>query len=177
MGGLTFLVLLLMAASIFYISTHVQVVGIGYEINNALTKKQNLIEENKRLSLEIARLRSPTRIEKEAGEKLNLGIPEPHQWIPLAQLPNSTIFIAKPHSEAPKPKPEKKTKPPQDKKIVQQKTSRDKPFKDTKPKKVILAKIVRPPSTPEAINPKISKPKKISKSKEGIPAVLIDPLP
>lgn len=160
--GLTFLIMLLMGASLLYINTHVQVVKIGYEINQALNKKQNLIEENKLLELEIARLRSPTRIEKEAREKLGLSLPEPHQWVPLAQLSTAKQLFAKnPAEDRPQapPSPEaskKRANPPQ---------AMDGPSEA--PKKVVLAKIIR--SAPVEPAP--------LKTKEAIPAVLLDPMP
>lgn len=69
-----------------YVNTRVRVVNLGYKINQELQKKENLIEENKRLSLEIAQLKSPTRIETEAREKLGLRLPEVGQVVYAAKL-------------------------------------------------------------------------------------------
>ena len=165
--GLTLLVFLLTAAALFYINTHVQVVGIGYEINQALAKKQNLIEENKRLSLEIARLRSPDRIETEAREKLNLSVPNPHQWVPLAQLPTSFHVMAT-AAEVPSPSPspqptsgpkEIKAKPTPAVKEKVKITSAKAPEK-----KVIVARIV-------------GGEKNITQPKENVPAIMLDSMP
>lgn len=193
--GLTLLVFLLTGAALFYINTHVRVVGIGYEINQALAKKQNLIEENKRLSLEIARLRSPDRIETEAREKLNLIVPNPHQWVPLAQLPSSFHLVATaaelpPTSPSPQPTPEpKENKPKTTPKTNQKITSTRAPEK-----KVIVAKIIggdSPPQTHQDSKSSVKKPKEpsgklqpekqiaknLAQPKENIPAVMLDSMP
>jgi cell division protein FtsL len=71
--------------AVFYIGLRVKSVNLGYRINQEIQNKERIIEENKRLSLEIARLKSPTRIETEAKEKLSLQIPQPHQIIYLGE--------------------------------------------------------------------------------------------
>jgi cell division protein FtsL len=71
--------------AVFYIGLRVKGVNLGYRINQEIQNKERMIEENKRLSLEIARLKSPTRIETEAKEKLSLQIPQPHQIIYLGE--------------------------------------------------------------------------------------------
>jgi cell division protein FtsL len=177
--GLTLLVFLLTGAALFYINTHVQVVGIGYEINQALTKKQNLIEENKKLSLEIARLRSPDRIETEAREKLKLTVPNPHQWVPLAQLPASLHVVAT-AAEVPSPSPspqptgnpkETKAKPAPAKEKI---TSARAPEK-----KILVARIIGGESSTEAhkTSPVKQVAKNIAQPKENVPAVMLDSMP
>lgn len=178
--GLTLLVFLLTGAALFYINTHVQVVGIGYDIDQALAKKQNLIEENKKLSLEIARLRSPIRIETEARETLNLTVPAPHQWVLLTQLPSSThLFAQVAGVPSPSPSPQPTPEPKKTKKsapiAAEQKTTGSKPV----PKKVIVAKIIGAPSPPKtkASPAKSDLAKNFAKPKESVPAVLLDPMP
>lgn len=154
-----------MGASIFYISTHVRVVGIGYEINQSLAKKQNLIEENKRLSLEIAQLKSPTRIEEFASNHLDLIQPKHGQIVFLSDFENSNYWKTpeeiKETVQAPTPKTAPKVaKAPPPKKVINNKPE----------KKLIIARIIR--ENPKGSNSQLNK-----KSKESPPAILLDPMP
>jgi cell division protein FtsL len=80
---LLFLVLLLflIGGSLFYVWSRIQVIQLGYEISNALKEERALAESNKRLRLEIATLKSYTRIEKFAVEELRMTKPKPDQVI------------------------------------------------------------------------------------------------
>jgi cell division protein FtsL len=57
------------------------VIQFGYEISNALKEGRALAETNKKLRLEIATLKSYTRIEKLAVEELRMAKPKPDQVI------------------------------------------------------------------------------------------------
>ena len=127
------LVVLASGCAIFYIATHIQAVNLGYKIGQELQRKEQLIEDNKRLSLEIARLKSPTRIEAEAKETLGLELPKTQQVFYLSRWePDSLVKVAaagtpgtakpgpvkpgaipaspdKPAEKAPAPQPEAKT--------------------------------------------------------------------
>jgi cell division protein FtsL len=79
-----FLILLLpflISGSLFYVWSRIQVIQVGYEISNALKEERALAEANKRLRLEIATLKSYTRIEKIAVEELRMSNPKPDQVI------------------------------------------------------------------------------------------------
>jgi cell division protein FtsL len=80
---LLFLILLLflIGGSLFYVWSRIQVIQLGYEISNALKEERVLAELNKRLRLEIATLKSYTRIEKFAVEELRMTKPKPDQVI------------------------------------------------------------------------------------------------
>jgi cell division protein FtsL len=71
----------LIGGSLFYVWSRIQVIQIGYEISNALKEERALTEANKRMRLEIATLKSYTRIEKIAVEELGMGKPKPDQVI------------------------------------------------------------------------------------------------
>ena len=71
----------LIGGSLFYVWSRIQVIQIGYEISNALKEERTLAEANKRIRLEIATLKSYTRIEKIAVEELGMGKPKPDQVI------------------------------------------------------------------------------------------------
>jgi cell division protein FtsL len=74
-------IVFLIGGSLFYVWSRIQVIQIGYEISNALKEERALTEANKRMRLEIATLKSYTRIEKIAVEELGMGKPKPDQVI------------------------------------------------------------------------------------------------
>jgi cell division protein FtsL len=75
------LLVFLIGGSLFYVWSRIQVIQVGYEISNALKEERALAEANKRMRLEIATLKSYTRIEKIAVEELGMGKPKPDQVI------------------------------------------------------------------------------------------------
>ncbi len=77
----TLLLVFLIGGSLFYVWSRIQVIQIGYEISNALKEERALAEASKRIRLEIATLKSYTRIEKIAVEELGMGKPNPDQVI------------------------------------------------------------------------------------------------
>jgi cell division protein FtsL len=78
---LIILLLFLIGGSLFYVWSRIQVIQLGYKISNALKEERALAEANKRLRLEIATLKSYTRIEKFAVEELRMTKPKPDQVI------------------------------------------------------------------------------------------------
>jgi cell division protein FtsL len=75
------LLLFLIGGSLFYVWSRIQVIQLGYEISNALKEDRALAEANKRIRLEIAMLKSYTRIEKIAVEELRMAKPKPDHVI------------------------------------------------------------------------------------------------
>jgi cell division protein FtsL len=73
--------LLLILSSLFFVWSRIQVIQLGYEISLALKQGRALDEGNKRLRLEIATLKSYSRIEKIAVEDLGLSKPRSEQVI------------------------------------------------------------------------------------------------
>lgn len=73
-------------SAVFYINTHVRVVELGYDITQAMAQKQELMEKNKQLSLKIAQLKAPARLEEVARAKLSLNRPQNSQLLRLSQL-------------------------------------------------------------------------------------------
>ena len=78
---LTLLVFFLMVGFLFYVWSRIRVIQIGYEISNALKEGKGFIDTNKKLRLEIATLKSYTRIERIAMEELRMAKPKPEQVI------------------------------------------------------------------------------------------------
>jgi cell division protein FtsL len=77
----TLLILFFIGGSLFYVWSRIQVIQLGYEISNVLKEERALIEANKKLRLEIATLKSYSRIEKFAVEELRMAKPKPEQVI------------------------------------------------------------------------------------------------
>lgn len=77
----TLFILCLIVASLFYVWSRVQVIQLGYQISSALKEEKKIIDANKRLRLEIATLKSYSRIEKMAVEELKMTKPTADQVI------------------------------------------------------------------------------------------------
>ena len=73
--------LFFIGGSLFYVWSRIQVIQLGYEISNVLKEERALTESNKKLRLEIATLKSYTRIERLALEELRMAKPRPEQVI------------------------------------------------------------------------------------------------
>ncbi len=82
---------LFLAGAILYISAHIKVVRLGYQINQEIERKQRLIEENKKLRLTIAQWVAPTQIEAEAQKKLGLLPPAPGQILYLSKMNEQSL--------------------------------------------------------------------------------------
>jgi cell division protein FtsL len=67
--------------SLSYVWSHHQIIALGYEASQAAREEQELLQENKRLRLELAALKSPARIERMASRDLGLGTPQKEQLI------------------------------------------------------------------------------------------------
>ncbi len=67
--------------SLFYVWSHHQGISLGYETSQASLQEQKLLQENKRLRLELAALKSPSRIERLAVKELGLVQPQKEQLI------------------------------------------------------------------------------------------------
>ena len=79
--------ILLMLAFIFelffYTWCRVQCTSLGYHISSLYAVQKRILEQQKNLKIELARLKSPARIEKIAREQLGLVIPRQEQVIRL----------------------------------------------------------------------------------------------
>ncbi len=73
--------LIVIAVLFVYLWSRLTVINIGYEISRANAVRTVLIEKNKRLRLELVRLRSPERIERIASKELGLTYPTNEQII------------------------------------------------------------------------------------------------
>jgi cell division protein FtsL len=66
-----------------YIWSRITVVSMGYAISSANVERDALIEQNRRLTIEFERLKSPERIEGIASRELNLVNPRREQVVDI----------------------------------------------------------------------------------------------
>ncbi len=72
---------LLLAVSLFFVWSRVQVTGLEYEISKLESSLRGLRQETSNLRLEAASLSNPERIERVARRELNLRLPSAEQVI------------------------------------------------------------------------------------------------
>ncbi len=73
--------LVFIGCSLFYVWSHQQIITLGYAISQASREEQELLQTNKKLRLELAALKSPSRIERIAMKELSLANPQKEQLI------------------------------------------------------------------------------------------------
>jgi cell division protein FtsL len=73
----------LMLVALIYVGSHIRMTQLEYEIAAALNVKEKMLEEQKRLKLEFATLKTPQRIEGIAMKKLQMVYPGNEQLIVL----------------------------------------------------------------------------------------------
>jgi len=78
-----FIAFVLMAVALVYVWSHIHMTELEYQIARELSEQEHLSEEQKRLKIELATLKSPQRIESIAREKLQMTYPEREQVIVL----------------------------------------------------------------------------------------------
>ena len=71
------LVVLFATVGIVHVTSRVLVVKVGYQLSSLDQTSSDLMREHDRLKLELATLRSPTRLESIARQKLLMGPPAP----------------------------------------------------------------------------------------------------
>ena len=75
--------IVLMFVAVIYVGSHIRMTRLEYEIAATLNAKENLLEEQKKLKLEMAMLKAPQRIEDIARNKLQMCYPDAEQVIVL----------------------------------------------------------------------------------------------
>ena len=73
--------LVFLACSLVYVWAHHQIVSLGYQISKAGQEEQTLLQENKKIRLELAALKTPGRIESMALNELGFINPQKEQLI------------------------------------------------------------------------------------------------
>ena len=72
-----------MAVALLYVWSHIHMTELEYQIARELSSREQITEEQTKLKVELATLRSPRRIETIAREKLQMTYPERTQVILL----------------------------------------------------------------------------------------------
>jgi len=80
-SAISAIVIILMAASLLFVWSHVRMTELKYSIAREMSIKENLLEENRKLKVEIAMLKSPQRIEAAAKGTFGMTYPEREQVI------------------------------------------------------------------------------------------------
>jgi len=75
------LITLFICSLIFFVWSRLQITYLGYQISQANNKQEQLLNLNKKLKLEVASLKSLSRIENIAKNQLGLVNPKPHQMV------------------------------------------------------------------------------------------------
>jgi len=78
-----FIASVLMAVALLYVWSHIHMTELEYQIARELSSREQITEEQTKLKVELATLRSPRRIETIAREKLQMTYPERTQVIVL----------------------------------------------------------------------------------------------
>jgi cell division protein FtsL len=81
--GLVALVVWAMASGFAYVWCQTRVLNLGYRLSEAHRQHAKLVEESKKLHLEMARLRAPERVEQIALRQLELKHPDKDQIVVL----------------------------------------------------------------------------------------------
>ena len=75
--------IVLMFVALIYVGSHIRMTELEYNVAAVLSTRQQKLEEQNKLKLEYAMLRSPQRIENIARNKLQMSYPENNQVIVL----------------------------------------------------------------------------------------------
>jgi cell division protein FtsL len=78
-----FIASVLMAVALIYVWSHIHMTEMEYRIAQELGSQERLVEEQAKLKVELATLKSPQRIETIAREKLQMTYPGREQVILL----------------------------------------------------------------------------------------------
>jgi cell division protein FtsL len=75
------MVLLIVTFFVLFVWSRLEVINLGYRISQVNRTQKELLRINRELKLEIASLKSPSRLEKIGREELNLFPPDPKQIV------------------------------------------------------------------------------------------------
>jgi len=78
-----FIASVLMAVALLYVWSHIHMTELEYQVARELSSREQITEEQTKLKIELATLKSPQRIETIARERLQMTYPEREQVIVL----------------------------------------------------------------------------------------------
>jgi len=81
--SLIFVAFALMSVALFYVWSHVHMTELEYRVAREISIKEKFLDEQRKLKVEQATLKSPQRIETIAAGKLGMSYPERDQVIIL----------------------------------------------------------------------------------------------
>jgi cell division protein FtsL len=73
--------LIVIIMALLYVWSHTRMTELEYQVAEELSRKERLLEEQKRLKVEYATLKSPQRIEDIARDKLQMIYPDRNQIV------------------------------------------------------------------------------------------------
>lgn len=76
-----FIAVVIMAVAIVYVWSHNAMTALEYKVASEISKKETLLEEQKKLRVELATMKSPKRIASIAMEKLQMTYPDREQVV------------------------------------------------------------------------------------------------
>ena len=82
-SNLIFVAVIFMVVVLIYVWSHIQMRKLEYQVAEEMNIREQLLEEQKKLKLECATLKSPQRIEAIARNKLQMSYPEREQVVLL----------------------------------------------------------------------------------------------
>jgi len=82
-SNLIFVAVISMVVILIYVWSHIQMRELEYQVAEEMNVREQLLEEQKKLKLECATLKSPQRIEAIARDKLQMSYPEREQVVLL----------------------------------------------------------------------------------------------
>lgn len=82
-SNLIFVAVISMVVVLIYVWSHIQMRELEYQVAEEMNVREQLLEEQKKLKLECATLKSPQRIEAIARNKLQMSYPEREQVVLL----------------------------------------------------------------------------------------------
>ena len=78
---LIFIAVIMMAIAVVYVWSHNYMTALEYQVAAEISRKETLLEEQKKLKVELATLKSPKRIALIAMEKLQMTYPQREQVV------------------------------------------------------------------------------------------------
>ena len=95
-GWIVILIMVLSSTFLFYVWGKVDVVRVGYELDQLSKKKIALEQAHDRLQITYSQLTAPDRIAKEATMKLHMKQPDPGQVILVSDDSRQRLQIPEP---------------------------------------------------------------------------------
>ncbi len=94
-----FVTLVLMAVALFYVWSHIHMTELEYMVAAEMSIKEKLVEEQTKLKVEIATLKSPQRLEAIAKEQLQMTYPTRDQVIILNNDDTANVIKQVPNNQ------------------------------------------------------------------------------